>query len=200
MNYRFLLISLFLFASFFAGSQAFVADQSNKRLLTPMPPAKGRQSEANFYSLLHNSGREYLSWIKEGRAYLSRRDYEQAIWAFRKAVRLQPAAEEARFLLACAYERRGLEGLPGDNTNWDALAAREYIAAIELADHLPARFNLAILHRRHERFIEARRELEHIILLDNKTSLAQRARRELAALFAQDMLPRSLTTHLQGQP
>jgi len=162
--------------------------------VSPRAPMTGRKSEANFYSMLNNSGREYRGWIRDGRNYLARREYEQAIWAFRKAVKLQPAAEEARFLLAWTYEKRGLEGLPGDSTDWDALAIKEYTAAIELADHLPARFNLALLHRRNDRFSEARLQLEHILLVDNRSALARKARTELSALFAQDMRPRSIST------
>jgi len=195
MNNRFLLITFLLFVAFFAGSKAYMANREGDRLMhSPLAPMYGRKSEANFYSMLNNSGREYRGWIRDGRNYLARREYEQAIWAFRKAVKLQPAAEEARFLLAWTYEKRGLEGLPGDSTDWDALAIKEYTAAIELADHLPARYNLALLHRRHDRFSEARRHLEHIMMIDNRSGLARRARNELSALFAQDMRPRSIST------
>jgi len=168
-----------------------------KILHSPISPVSGRRAEANVYSMLNTSSREYRGWIKDGRKYLTRREYEQAIWAFRKAIKIQPAAEEARFLLAWTYEKRGLEGLPGDTTDWDTLAAKEYTAAIELADHLPSRFNLALLHRRHERFSEARRQLEHIVLIGNKTSLAKRASSELSAIFAQDMRPRSISTRFR---
>ncbi|KAF1083289.1 MAG: hypothetical protein GQF41_0067 [Candidatus Rifleibacterium amylolyticum] len=195
MNNRFLLITILLFVAFFAWPKAYMASNGIDRLMhSPVAPMTGRKSEANFYSMLNNSGREYRGWIRDGRNYLARREYEQAIWAFRKAVKLQPAAEEARFLLAWTYEKRGLEGLPGDSTDWDALAIKEYTAAIELADHLPARFNLALLHRRNDRFSEARLQLEHILLVDNRSALARKARTELSALFAQDMRPRSIST------
>ncbi|PKL50725.1 MAG: hypothetical protein CVV42_01610 [Candidatus Riflebacteria bacterium HGW-Riflebacteria-2] len=197
MNNRFLLITILLFIAFFAGSKAHMASSGGDKLMhSPIAPMVGRKAEANFYSMLNNSGREYRGWIRDGRNYLARREFEQAIWAFRKAVKLQPAAEEARFMLAWTYEKRGLEGLPGDSTDWDALAIKEYTAAIELADHLPARFNLALLHRRNERFREARLHLEHILIIDNHSALAIRARTELSALFAQDMRPRSITTVL----
>ncbi|EKD83134.1 MAG: hypothetical protein ACD_39C00867G0002 [uncultured bacterium] len=195
INKRFLIIVAILCVVFFAGSEAYMASSEDDRIMhSPIAPIYGRKSEANFYSMLNNSGREYRGWLKDGRNYLARREYEQAIWAFRKAIKLQPAAEEARFLLAWTYEKRGLEGLPGDSTDWDSLAIREYTAAIELADHLPSRFNLALLHRRHDRFSEARRHLEHIVLLDTRSSLAKRASSELSALFAQDMRPRSIST------
>ncbi len=195
MNNRFLIITVILFVAFFAGSKAYMASREDDRLMhSPIAPMSGRKAEANFYSMLNNSGREYRSWIRDGRSYLARREFEQAIWAFRKAVKLQPAADEARFLLAWTYEKRGLEGLPGDNTDWDALAINEYTAAIELADHLPARFNLALLHRRNDRFSEARRHLEHIVLIDKSSALARRAKNELSAIFAQDMRPRSIST------
>jgi tetratricopeptide (TPR) repeat protein len=195
MNNRFLLITFLLFVAFFAGSEAYMASREDDRLMhSPIAPMSGRKAEANFYSMLNNSGREYRGWIRDGRNYLARREFEQAIWAFRKAIKLQPAAEEARFLLAWTYEKRGLEGLPGDSTDWDALAIKEYTAAIELADHLPARYNLALLHRRHDRFSEARRHLEHIVMIDTRSGLARRAKTELSALFAQDMRPRSIST------
>jgi len=197
MNKRFLLLTILLFVIFFAGSKAYLASNRDDRLMhSPIAPMSGRKGEANFYSMLNNSGREYRGWMKDGRSYLARREFEQAIWAFRKAVKLQPASEDARFMLACTYEKRGLEGLPGDETDWDNLAIKEYTAAIELADHLPARYNLALLHRRHNRFGEARRHLEHIVIIDNRSALARRAKSELSALFAQDMKPRSLSTFL----
>lgn len=195
MNNRFMFITIMLFVVCFAGSKAYLASSKDDRIMhSPIAPMHGRKAETNFYSMLNNSGREYTGWVRDGRNYLRRREYEQAVWAFRKAIKLQPAAEEARFLLAWTYEKRGLEGLPGDNTNWDALAIREYTAAIELADHLPSRFNLALLHRRHDRFSEARQHLEHILLLNNNSTLSKKARSELTAIFAQDVRPRSLST------
>ncbi len=195
MNNRFMFITIMLFVVCFTGSKAYLASSKDDRIMhSPIAPMHGRKAETNFYSMLNNSGREYTGWVRDGRNYLRRREYEQAVWAFRKAIKLQPAAEEARFLLAWTYEKRGLEGLPGDNTNWDALAIREYTAAIELADHLPSRFNLALLHRRHDRFSEARQHLEHILLLNNNSTLSKKARSELTAIFAQDVRPRSLST------
>ena len=113
MNNRFLLITVLLFIAFFAGSKAYMASKEDDRLMhSPIAPMSGRKAEANFYSMLNNSGREYRSWIRDGRTYLSRREFEQAIWAFRKAIKLQPAAEEARFLLALTYENAALKAFP----------------------------------------------------------------------------------------
>lgn len=199
MKRRFLLITVVLFALFLPTSRAFLASGRNRPVMHgAIAPIEGRKAEPNFYSLLNNSGREYKSWVRDGRNYLKRREYEQAIWAFRKAVDLRPAEEEVRFLLAATYEKRGLEGLPGDATDWDKLAAREYLAAIELADHLPSRFNLALLHRRHGDFVEARRHLEHILLLNNSGTLARLASSELNALFDQDVRPRSISTEVKN--
>lgn len=195
-----ILLTLFLTSAalLLSGPTAYLASHTEGLMMhTPIAPMGGRKAEVNFYSMLNNSGREYQSWIRDGRNYIKRREYEQAILAMRKAIRLQPAAEEARFLLAWAYEKRGLEGLPGDITDWDELAAREYTAAIELADHLPARFNLAILHRRKGRFAEARRQLEHILLINDKGTLGRRAAAELASIFAQDVRPNAISSQIK---
>ena len=192
------ILFVLLLAVFLPTSRAYLASSMNKPYMEgSIAPLKGRNSESNFYSLLNNSGREYESWIKDGRKYLKRKEYEQAIWAFRKAVKLRPAAEEARFLLGWTYETRGLEGLPGDYTNWDKLAENEYVMAIEVADHLPSRFNLAILQRRLERYDEARRNLEHILLVTNSATMKKKAAAELQALFHQDVRPRGISNEVK---
>lgn len=193
-----LLIIALLLAVFLPTSKAYLASIMDKPYMEGgIAPINGRNAEVNFYSLMNNSGREYESWIKDGRKYLKRKEYEQAIWAFRKAVKLRPASEEARFLLAWTYETRGLEGLPGDMTNWDRLAENEYLMAIEVADHLPSRFNLAILQRRLERFDEARRNLEHILLVTNSSNMRKKASAELQALFHQDVRPRGISNEIK---
>ncbi len=192
------IILVMLLAVFLPTSRAYLASRVEKPYMEgSIAPIYGRNSEVNFYSLLNNSGREYESWIKDGKKYLKRKEYEQAIWAFRKAVKLRPASEEARFLLGWTYETRGLEGLPGDFTNWDKLAENEYVMAIEVADHLPSRFNLAILQRRLERYDEARRNLEHILLVTNSKTLKNRAEKELQALFHQDVRPRGISNEVK---
>ena len=192
------ILFVLLLAVFLPTSRAYLASSSSKPYMEgSIAPINGRKSEVNFYSLLNNSGREYESWIKDGRKYLKRKEYEQAIWAFRKAVKLRPAAEEARFLLGWTYETRGLEGLPGDYTNWDKLAENEYVMAIEVADHLPSRYNLAILQRRLERYDEARRNLEHIRLVTNSPTMKKKAAAELQALFHQDVRPRGISNEVR---
>ncbi|MBQ3642965.1 MAG: hypothetical protein II961_00060 [Candidatus Riflebacteria bacterium] len=189
---------IILLAIFLPTSRAYLASSMKKPYMEgDIAPIYGRNSEVNFYSLLNNSGREYDSWIRDGRKYLKRKEFEQAIWAFRKAVKLRPAAEEARFLLGWTYETRGLEGLPGDFTNWDKLAENEYSIAIEVADHLPSRFNLAILQRRLERYDEARRNLEHILLVTTSKTMKKRASAELQALFHQDVRPRGISNEVK---
>jgi tetratricopeptide (TPR) repeat protein len=172
----------------FTGSNEF-----NSRNTAPVPPRKGRKSEIKFNSMLDNSGKDFPLWMAKGKGYIKRKEYEQAILAFRKALFLRPADEEARFLLAWSYEKRGGEGLPGDRTNWQLLAEKEYRKAIELADHLPSRFNLAILLRQKRKFQEARVHLEHILLVDGNKFLAKKAQEELAAIFHQDMRPRHIS-------
>lgn len=195
-NSNILLIALLL-AVLLPTSRAYLASSMDKPYMEgSMAPITGRNSEVNFYSFLNNSGREYQSWIKDGRKYLKRKEYEQAIWSFRKAIKLRPAAEEARFLLAFTYEARGLEGLPGDTINWDRLAENEYLMAIKIADHLPSRYNLAILQRRLERFEAARQNLEHILLVTDSKSLKQKASAELQALFHQDVRPKGISNEI----
>ena len=198
MKKQTLILIVLLLAVFLPTSRAYLANSRQKPYMEgQIVPIEGRNAEVNFYSLLNNSGREYDSWIKDGRKYLKRKEYEQAIWAFRKAVKLRPAAEEARFLLGWTYEKRGLEGLPGDMTNWDRLAENEYVIAIEVADHLPSRYNLAILQRRLERFDEARRNLEHILLVTDSKTLKNKASSELQALFHQDVRPRGISNEVK---
>lgn len=181
-----------------SGPTAYLASNPEGLMMrTPIAPIGGRKTEVNFYSMLNNSGREYQSWIKSGRTYIKRKEYEQAILAIRKAIKLRPAAEEARFLLAWTYEKRGLEGLPGDMTNWDDLAVKEYTAAIELADHLPSRFNLAVLHRRNERFVEARRHLEHILIINSNGALGKKAATELTSIFEQNVRPEAISSNIR---
>lgn len=193
-----IILFILILAIFLPTSRAYLANSMKKPYMEgSIAPIYGRNSEVNFYSLLNNSGREYESWIKDGKKYLKRKEFEQAIWAFRKAVKLRPASEEARFLLGWTYETRGLEGLPGDFTNWDRLAEDEYLIAIEVADHLPSRFNLAILQRRLERYDEARRNLEHILLVTNSKTMKQKASAELQALFHQDVRPKGISNEIK---
>lgn len=192
-----LIFALFL-AVFLPYSRAYIARGSQKPYMEgSIAPISGRNAEVNFYSLLNNSGREYESWVKDGKKYLNRKEYEQAIWAFRKSVKLRPASEEARFLLAWTYETRGLEGLPGDHTNWDKLAEKEYSMAIEIADHLPSRFNLAILQRRLQKYEKARLNLEHILLVTTSEIMRKKASKELAALFHQDVRPKGISNEVK---
>lgn len=201
-KFRFIIFVIAL-AALLPSSKGFLATKSdNVEITGSIAPMQGRKGEVDFYNLLTNAERTYKSWIRDGNAYLRRTEYEQAIWAYRKAVRLRPAAEEARFLLAVAYEKRLMEGLPGDITNWELLAEKEYKAAIEVADHLPSRFNLAMLQRRQKRYEEARKNLEHILLVKtgNKDKLAIRAEKLLEELFDQDVRPDALSTIVSRNP
>lgn len=186
-----------LIGLFWPFRQAFLAGNGfSKRITAPVAPIKGRRGETRVLGLLNNSGVSYGTWLSRGKSYIRRKEYEQGILAFRKASYLRPADEEARFLLAWCYEKRGQEGLPGDQTDWDALAEQEYRAAVALADHLPARFNLALLFRRQKRFEEARRQLEHILLTGKHRSLKSKAEAELAAIFEQSMRPEHIAVDI----
>lgn len=195
MNKFRLITVIIIAAAFVPTAKAYMAAKSRiPEISMGIAPIEQRGDEQNFYTLLSNSGRKYESWIRDGNQYLKRSEYEQAIWAYRKAVKLRPASQEARFLLAVAYEKRFLEGLPGDYTDWENLAASEYEAAIEVADHLPARFNLAILKRRQGKFEEARINLEHILLVGKPGDrLVKNASDLLKEIFEQDVRPNSLS-------
>ncbi|GAB4276229.1 MAG: hypothetical protein Kow0029_18070 [Candidatus Rifleibacteriota bacterium] len=190
MNRKLLFLIIIIFGLILPAHRAFMAsNRFEKNISAPVPPMNGRRGEAAFNQYLNNSGTEYQTWYRKGKAYIKRKEYEQAILAFRKAIYLRPAEEEARFLLGWCYEKRGQEGLPGDKTDWDKLAEKEYKAAISLADHLPARYNLALLQRRNERFEEARKNLEHILMIGTKNALSKKAEAELSAIFQQEMRP-----------
>lgn len=197
MKRKILLTIAVLVALFIPIKRAFLAGSSFASSSTaPVPPIAGRKAESRSLSYLNNSGVSFSTWMSRGKSYIKRKEYEQAILAFRKALRLRPADAECRFLLAWSYEKRGMEGLPGDSTDWDALAEQEYRAAVSLTDHLPARFNLALLYRRNERLDEARMHLEHILLVKPRDLLARKADAELAALFEQSQRPRHIAVEL----
>ncbi len=158
----------------------------------PRPPAKGRGAEGSGMQYLTRPDRTFGYWMARGREYLARTEYEQAILAFRKALKERPMSEEAHFLAGCSYERRGRECLPGDATNWDELAEQEYRAAIAVADYLPARYNLGMLLNRLERDNEARKEFEHILTVRPRSQIGRLARAALERNVQSDFLPRLL--------
>lgn len=158
----------------------------------PRPPAKGRGAESAGMAYLTKPERSFGYWMARGREYLARTEYEQAILAFRKALKERPVSEEAHFLAGIAYERRGRECLPGDATNWDELAEQEYRAAIAVADYLPARYNLGMLLNRLERADEARKEFEHILTVRPRSQIGGMARLALERNVQSDFLPRLL--------
>lgn len=177
-------------------ARATMTDKSAPFLLVPQPPASGRAAERRCQAYLTTPDTTYASWVSKGRRYLGRKEYEQAVWAFRKALRLKPLSSEAHFLLGYSLERRGLEGLPGDVTNWDELAEAEYRAAIALDDHLPARYNLGRLLERLERHGEARREFEHILTVSPRGRLSTRAAAGLDRTIDADLEPERRSSHL----
>lgn len=194
MKRKHLFVIIAIIGLFLPVHKAFLAgSRFEKSLTAPVSPMTGRKAEKNMARLLNGSGVEYSTWMKKGKTYIKRKEYEQAILAFRKAISLRPAEEDSRFLVAWCYEKRGLEGLPGDHTDWETLAEKEYRSAIALADHLPSRYNLAILLRRNKRFEEARKQLEHILLIGNKSIVTRKAEAELTALFHQDMRPKHIS-------
>ncbi len=171
-------------------------DETGRLRQVPLPPLAGRSAERRGLPYLTKDPTSYARWLAAGKGYLARREFEQAVWAFRKALEMQPLSSEAHFLLGVSFERRGLEGLPGDLTSWDLLAEEEYRAAIGLDDHLPARYNLGRLLERLGRHAEAGREFEHILTIAPSSAVGRRARTALDRTFAADLLPRTLGDEL----
>jgi tetratricopeptide (TPR) repeat protein len=165
----------------------------------PLPPMKGRSAEKGMNGYLTRPDTSLAVWLKKGKSYYARKEYEQAIWAFRKALRENPMAGEVHFLLGVTYEARGKEGLPGDMTSWDTLAERSYRSAIAAGDYLPARFNLGMLFTRLARHDEARREWEHILTISPKSSLGSHAKKALTRNFTRITLPEVLETTFPGE-
>jgi tetratricopeptide (TPR) repeat protein len=156
---------------------------------TPNPPSSGRIGESSGARYLTPLDIGFTTWMKRGKTYLSRKEFEQAVLAFRKALQTNPLSADAHFLLGYAYERRSKEGLPGDQTAWDILAERSYRSAIAAGDHLPARFNLGMLLSRTDRAPEARREWEHILTISPGTRLGRLAKNALERNQQADFLP-----------
>ncbi|HOY65888.1 MAG TPA: tetratricopeptide repeat protein [Candidatus Ozemobacteraceae bacterium] len=197
MNYRRLILGTLLVGLYlWPTARATMTDRSAPFLTLPQPPAAGRAAERRAQAYLTRPDTTYATWMKNGRGYLARKEFEQAIWAFRKALRLKPLSSEAHFLLGYAFERRGLEGLPGDVTAWDVLAEAEYRSAIALDDHLPARHNLGRLLERLERYEEARHEFEHILTIAPRGRLAARASAGLDRTIDADLEPARRSAHL----
>ena len=159
----------------------------------PIPPSLGRKAESKAMSYLSPATRTFASWLRRGKRYLQRKEFEQAIWAFRKAQIQRPINAEVHFFLGFTFEKRGLEGLPGDQTSWDQLAEEEYRQAISLQDYLPARHNLARLLERSDRYDLARREWEHILLISPSGRIAKVAKDALHRNIDADMLPKTLS-------
>lgn len=189
LNTAFALISCALFMLFFAiFLRSTFAGPGEVEEEMPMPPMKGRGGEGK-HGYLFKPEIPYQVWFARGKSFLRRREYEQAILAFRKALREKPLSAEGHFLLGAAYEARGKEGLPGDVTSWDTLAEYEYRSSVALGDYLPARYNLGLLMTRQSRLDEARKEWEHILTISPKSSLGNLARRAMERNVEADMLP-----------
>lgn len=194
MKRKLLFIIIIHIALFIPLSKAYMQSMQTN---TPVPPRSGRGNESSFYSMLSGIDTSYEQWIRDGRVYVNRKEYEQAIYAFRKAVKLHPSSEEARFLLGRAYELRYSDALPGDRTNWQALAIKEYEAAIDLGDHLPARYNLAVIYKNSNSFKKARKQLEYILLVSSCEGLKRLASRQLKDLFNMELRPEHLSVSIK---
>ena len=158
----------------------------------PPPGMNGRAAEAVGRQYLLGDGPSAHSWLSAARNYLGRGEVEQAIWACRKLIKLQPLSAEAHFLLGVAYTRRLDQGLPGDGTDWMALAIKETETAAQLDDYLPAWYNLGQLHLRNGNADAARLAWEHILLISPRSALGQRTAQSLARLNDRHTLPDAL--------
>ncbi len=179
------------------GNSVSSNDLDNPLHETPIPPLHGRQGEAGMMQFLSKPRFTAEYWLRKGRGYLGRKEYEQAILAFRKAVAEKPLFAEAHFLLAVSYENRGLEGLPGDRTSWDYLAENELRTAISLADFLPARYNLALLLERQGNLAAARPEFEHILTVSPQSKLGKLSKDALERNIQANLLPGALSSSLE---
>ena len=199
MKRKILILFLLGYAFCFPLRKAFVANAgySLSREI-PAPPRKGRKNERKSYSWINRPARTYTYWMGKGKRYLAKREYEQAIWAFRKASKLRPASEISRFMLAFTYEKRALEGLPADLTNWESLAENEYKSAIFIADYLPARYNLALLYKRNGKIAAAQKELEHILTISPSGKIGNLAKSMLVKVIELDYKPRSMSIKFPG--
>lgn len=199
------LLLVFCLAALLPGGRAWMANkpspitgdrETGARLgaLSPPPPGpSGRSPEALGRQYLFGDSPTASSWFNQARTYLSRGEIEQAIWALRKANRLRPLWAQSHFLLGVAYVRRLDQGLPGDGTDWLALAIKETETATQLDDYLPAWYNLGHLHLRSGKPEAARQAWEHILLISPRSSLGQRASRSLSRLNEACTLPDALT-------
>ncbi|MBF0547459.1 MAG: tetratricopeptide repeat protein [Candidatus Riflebacteria bacterium] len=162
----------------------------------PIPPLEGRKGEKGMSAFLFKPEIDFSSWMKRGKRYFQQREYEQAIWAFRKAVHERPCAPEAHFLLGCSYSARGEQGLPGDQTAWEELSEKELNAAIKVGDFLPARFNLGILLTKLGRADEARPHFEHILSVSPNSQLGKAAASALDRNISSDLMPNMLSVKI----
>lgn len=162
----------------------------------PVPPLHGRKSERIPNAYFTKPETSFQTWLKRGKSFLARTEYEQAILAFRKALKENPLSEYTHFLLGIAYEHRGKEGLPGDSTAWDTLAENEYKISIAIADYLPARFNLGMLLHRLDRPEEAKREWEHVLTINPGSPSGRRSQKALERTFQSDVTPQTLSITL----
>ena len=65
-----IILFILILAIFLPTSRAYLANSMKKPYMEgSIAPIYERNSEVNFYSLLNNSGREYESWIKDGKKY-----------------------------------------------------------------------------------------------------------------------------------
>jgi len=186
-------------ALFFPWRQALMLDrldEAGRLRQIPIPPSAGRGTERRVTHYLTAEPTSFANWLSKGKRYLTRKEFEQAVWAFRKALEMRPLSSEAHFLLGFSFEKRLLEGLPGDLTSWEMLAEEEYRTAIGLDDHLPARFNLGMLLARSGRQDAARREFEHILTISPRSTVGRRAQVAMNRAFEADLMPRTLEEDL----
>ncbi|MBI3038836.1 hypothetical protein HYY75_07285 [bacterium] len=198
MKNRILLAGIFLLGFLLPFNKAFLSNQSKdffRGQEAPIFPLKGRYAEKKLSSYLTPFPVDFSLWLMRGRKYLFRKEFEQAVWAFRKALNENPLSGEAHFLLGFSYEARGLEGLPGDSTAWDELAEIEYRAAINVSDELPARFNLGMLLNRLDRKSEARKEFEYILLVSPNSLFGKRAKIALDRNVSSHFLPQIVSNN-----
>ncbi|ETR68376.1 MAG: hypothetical protein OMM_10593 [Candidatus Magnetoglobus multicellularis str. Araruama] len=98
-------------------------------------------------------------------AYCELNQIETAVFAFKKALDINPNSADTHFWLAVSYSL--------DSKN-DRLAENEFIKTIKIdPDHLDARFKLFSLYVKNNEVGKAMQQLQEILIIDPGNKMAQ---------------------------
>ncbi len=101
-----------------------------------------------------------------GHSFQMKRDFKKAILSYQKAIKLRPDFPEALYNLANAYQDLGdLE-----------LAERNYICAIKnRSNYISPRLNLGLIKQEQKKYLEAIKQFENVLSIDQSIPLAKAA-------------------------